>query len=58
MAMYVLFFPSEQLLHSFVDLLGGKYTEINVRTLTLICECTSEDLEVATTRFGAKIVND
>ena len=57
MALYVLQFPSENQLHAFVDLLGGKYTEINVRTLMLICECTSNDIQVATSRFGARVVN-
>ena len=56
MALYVLLFPSEQQLHSFTDRLGGKYTEINIRTLTLICECTSSDLELATSSYGARIV--
>ena len=57
MDLYVLLFPTENALHSFIDLLGGKYTEINVRTLTLICECTSHDIELAVKEFGAKLIN-
>ena len=57
MALYILLFPTEQQLHAFVDLLGGTYTEINVRTLTLVCECTANDIEVAISKFSAKLVD-
>ena len=56
MPLYILEFSSVKSLHQFIDTLGGTYTEINLRTITVVCECSEEHVEIATTGFNAKVV--
>ena len=50
-----LVFPTIKALWSFIDLIDVRYTEVNVRTVTLICDCSEADLVLAVRDFGGYI---
>jgi len=54
---YTLVFSAGQAMRNFVDTLGGIYSEVNFHTLTVICECTEEDVDRAVYEYGAKVVD-
>jgi hypothetical protein len=58
MTLAVLLFPNENSLRSFADLLGAKYTEMNIKSLTLVCECTHVDIAIAKEEYGALHINE
>ena len=41
----------------FYLILTGDYIELNARTLTIICECTEKDVELAVSAFNAKVIS-
>lgn len=49
-------FPTIKSLWSFIDLIDVKYTEVNLRTISLICDCSEADLLLAVRDFGATVV--
>ena len=53
--LYRLEFPSVAILHQFLQTLGSTYTEVNMRTISVICECSAADIERAKTVLGAKV---
>ena len=50
-----LVFPTIKALWSFIDLIDVKYTEVNIRTISLVCDCSDADLELAKRDFGATV---
>jgi len=51
-------FPTIKALWSFIDLIDVKYTEVNIRTISLICDCSEADLLMAVRDFGATFVRE
>ena len=51
-----LVFPSVQDLWEFKSTVQARFVEINIKALTIICECMDVDVELATSRFNAKIL--
>ena len=51
-----LLFQNERDLLRFNQTIRPHYVEVNVRTLTLVCECTSEDIELAVKAFRGKVI--
>ena len=52
-----LVFPAIKLLWSFIDQIDVKYTEVNIRTISLICDCSEADLVLAIRDFKASVVD-
>lgn len=53
---YTLQFSTANDMNKFVQTLGSKYTEINVRTLRLVCECLEDDIARATKDYNASVI--
>jgi hypothetical protein len=53
--MYNLQFPTLKALNDCLQSLGIAYTEVNYRTLTIICECSEADIERAKKNFQATV---
>ena len=51
-------FKDERDLRRFYQVVTAPYIEMNARTLTITCECTSEDIELALKAFNATLVDD
>ncbi|HUS01101.1 MAG TPA: hypothetical protein VMY77_05205 [Chitinophagaceae bacterium] len=51
-----LIFPSVRAMREFMDVIQAANTEINLRTLTLICDCSEADIKLARETFGARVV--
>lgn len=49
-------FPDMRLLWQFAQKLACKSIEINTRTFILNCDCSSEEITVATTQYKARIL--
>jgi len=56
MELATLVFPTIKEMQAFVDTLGGHYSEINVRMLTVICLCPEHHIINAIERYGAQVV--
>jgi len=53
MRLFTLTFPTEKNMRAFLDTLGSTFTEINFRTMTLICECSEDEADRAQKEYGA-----
>ncbi|HEX2535615.1 MAG TPA: hypothetical protein VHK69_17860 [Chitinophagaceae bacterium] len=51
-----LLFRNEKDLKRFYMIIEAPYVELNTRTLTLVCECTSEDIDIAIRAFSARVI--
>jgi hypothetical protein len=51
-----LHFPSIQNLYDFIKEVGANNFEVSLRALLITCECTAKHIELATTKYRAKIV--
>jgi hypothetical protein len=58
MDVYSLAFPSAKELHGFLQIVGIVYTEVNMSTLTVHCECSQNDVDKAINAFGARLLKD
>lgn len=56
MELATLVFSTIKEMQAFVDTLGGHYSEINVRTLTVICLCSEHHIITAIEKYGAQLV--
>lgn len=52
-----LLFQDERDLKRFHSILDCDYIEMNVRKLTIVCECTDEELDIAINAFNATLVD-
>ena len=52
-----LLFKDERDLRRFHAILDSNYIELNARELTLTCECSKEDIELAVKAFDAKLID-
>jgi hypothetical protein len=52
--LYKIEFPSLRQMYEFLHTLGTTYTEINHRSLSIICECSAKQIEAAKAA-GAKV---
>ena len=57
MVTVTLCFPTIKSLWSFIDLIDIKYQEVNLRTISLRCDCSEADLLLAVRDFGATVIN-
>ena len=53
--LYCLEFPTDKLLHDFLQKLGTVYTEVNLRTRSIFCHCSEAQIELAQEEYQAKI---
>ena len=51
-----LLFKDERDLRRFYQIIMSNYIEFNARTLTITCECSDEDIELAIKAFNAKLI--
>ena len=51
-----LLFNDERDLKRFNTILDSPYIEMNPRELTISCECSQEDIDLAIKAFGAKVI--
>lgn len=56
MELYTLLFQTEESLMAFFNTLSPVYTELNRRTLTLVCHCRDVDVLKAIAEYGAQVV--